>query len=247
MTEHPTAKDSSAAARRAGHACRRHDLRLLRRAGREGDRGRARRVAASRQPRDRAGHGRLRRCARRRAVVAAIGQAGYAVRESTTELAIEGMTCASCVGRVEKALARVPGVLRRIGQSRDREGARSATSPAPSAPALEAAVRAAGYDARVATGAADQRPTRKRSAASARCARLRLALTVAAVLTLPLFVLEMGSHFIPARPRLDHGARSAMRESWYLQFVAGDRSCCSVRACASSARACRRCCAARPT
>ena len=26
------------------------------------------------------------------------------------DLAVEGMTCASCVGRVEKALKRVPGV-----------------------------------------------------------------------------------------------------------------------------------------
>src|SRR3972149_2650707 len=34
-------------------------------------------------------------------------------REGATEvvdLAIQGMSCASCVGRVEKALARVPGV-----------------------------------------------------------------------------------------------------------------------------------------
>ncbi len=29
---------------------------------------------------------------------------------ATLRLRIEGMTCAACVGRVEKALARVPGV-----------------------------------------------------------------------------------------------------------------------------------------
>ena len=43
--------------------------------------------------------------------VSAIEKAGYNVREETTELAIEDMTCASCVGRVEKALAKIPGVL----------------------------------------------------------------------------------------------------------------------------------------
>jgi P-type Cu+ transporter len=31
---------------------------------------------------------------------------------TTFELPIEGMTCASCVARVEKAIARVPGVMR---------------------------------------------------------------------------------------------------------------------------------------
>lgn len=45
------------------------------------------------------------------AAVRAIESAGYSVREETTELAIEDMTCASCVGRVEKALAQIPGVL----------------------------------------------------------------------------------------------------------------------------------------
>eukprot|EP01034_Spumella_vulgaris_P009217 gene9217-11711_t len=45
------------------------------------------------------------------AAVRAIESAGYSVREETTHLAIEGMTCASCVGRVEKALAKIPGVL----------------------------------------------------------------------------------------------------------------------------------------
>ena len=45
------------------------------------------------------------------AVAAAVGKAGYAVPEGTRRLRIDGMTCASCVSRVEKALARVPGVL----------------------------------------------------------------------------------------------------------------------------------------
>ena len=31
--------------------------------------------------------------------------------QETVSLAVQGMTCASCVRRVEKALARVPGVL----------------------------------------------------------------------------------------------------------------------------------------
>jgi len=42
---------------------------------------------------------------------AAVDKSGYSVGEQTLQLDIEGMTCASCVGRVEKALLRVPGVL----------------------------------------------------------------------------------------------------------------------------------------
>ncbi len=41
----------------------------------------------------------------------AVQSAGYAVPTQMVPLAIEGMTCASCVGRVEKALRAVPGVL----------------------------------------------------------------------------------------------------------------------------------------
>jgi Cu+-exporting ATPase len=42
------------------------------------------------------------------AVAAAVAQAGYGIPTETVRLQIGGMTCASCVGRVEKALARVP-------------------------------------------------------------------------------------------------------------------------------------------
>ena len=41
---------------------------------------------------------------------AAVEKAGYSVREEQVSLAIEGMTCASCVARVEKALRKLPEV-----------------------------------------------------------------------------------------------------------------------------------------
>lgn len=44
-------------------------------------------------------------------LIAAIEAAGYAVALEEHALRIEGMTCASCVGRVEKALIKVPGVI----------------------------------------------------------------------------------------------------------------------------------------
>jgi Cu+-exporting ATPase len=44
------------------------------------------------------------------AVAAAIRKAGYEVATKEVTLRIDGMTCASCVARVEKALKKVPGV-----------------------------------------------------------------------------------------------------------------------------------------
>lgn len=44
-------------------------------------------------------------------IAAVVEAAGYRVGTSEVTLAIGGMTCASCAGRVEKALRAVPGVL----------------------------------------------------------------------------------------------------------------------------------------
>lgn len=43
-------------------------------------------------------------------LVEAVQSAGYQVVSQRLELAISGMTCASCAGRIERALAQVPGV-----------------------------------------------------------------------------------------------------------------------------------------
>ncbi|WP_251269058.1 cation transporter, partial [Enterobacter hormaechei] len=45
------------------------------------------------------------------ALIAAVKQAGYEVASQERDLIIEGMTCASCVARVERALRAVPGVM----------------------------------------------------------------------------------------------------------------------------------------
>ena len=41
----------------------------------------------------------------------AVREAGYDLKTTDVALHVEGMTCASCVTRVEKALLKVPGVL----------------------------------------------------------------------------------------------------------------------------------------
>lgn len=48
----------------------------------------------------------------------ALGAAGYPAVEERITLRIDGMTCAGCAARIEKALGAVPGVLSAPGQFR---------------------------------------------------------------------------------------------------------------------------------
>ena len=97
------------------------------------------------------------------ALVAAVRKAGYDVPKDEIDLRIDGMTCASCVGRVEAALAKVPGVIEAQANLATESARVKALAGTARPEALIAAVRAAGYDARSAEGtapkaAADREP-----------------------------------------------------------------------------------------
>jgi Cu+-exporting ATPase len=79
-------------------------------------------------------------------LAAAVRGAGYDVATREVNLAITGMTCASCASRVEKALAKVPGVVS-ASVNLATEQARVQAGPDVSIDALQAAVAAAGYGA----------------------------------------------------------------------------------------------------
>jgi Cu+-exporting ATPase len=77
----------------------------------------------------------------------AVEKAGYAVAQQEIDLDIEGMSCASCVGRVEKALRKVDGVIEAtVNLATERAHVRAGTGLP--ADALTAAIEAAGYHAR---------------------------------------------------------------------------------------------------
>lgn len=80
------------------------------------------------------------------ALAAAVRKAGYDVPTREVTLAIEGMSCASCVGRVEKALAKVPGVTSVAVNLATEKATIQAAETVPVA-ALAAAVEHAGYGA----------------------------------------------------------------------------------------------------
>ncbi|MBP3980667.1 cadmium-translocating P-type ATPase [Acidovorax sp. JG5] len=149
-----------------------------------------------------------------RALVQAVEQAGYTVPTGNVELAISGMTCASCVGRVEKALRAVPGVTEAtVNLATERATVRGTAA----VQALVAAIGNAGYEARpVDTGAqAEEAAAQKKDAERA---ALKRDLILATVLALPVFVLEMGSHLIPGMHAWVANT-IGMQESWYAQFV----------------------------
>lgn len=131
-------------------------------------------------------------------VIAAIRNAGYDVPAETIEVEIEGMTCASCVRRVEKAIAAVPGVTT-ASVNLATERATIETLGGTARSAIDAAIRKAGYEPRrtdpsVAAASSDSRE----EARNREFSHLKRDFAVAATLTLPIFVLEMGRHAIPA-------------------------------------------------
>ncbi len=148
------------------------------------------------------------------ALIQAVEKVGYDVPAGTVELAVEGMTCASCVGRVEKALKAVPGVTEAtVNLATERATVRGVAAVAD----LIAAIETVGYAASpVDTGAhADEEAAEKKDAERA---ELKRDLTLAAVLALPVFVLEMGSHMIPGMHEWV-ASTIGIQQSWYLQFV----------------------------
>jgi P-type Cu+ transporter len=150
------------------------------------------------------------------AVVRAIEAAGYGAMAEDIELAVDGMTCASCVGRIEKALEAVPGTLEASVNLATQKATIRYLGGVASASDFEAAVRGAGYAARrIGTGRADD-PAGETRAQEMR--ELRRSLMVAALLTLPVFFVEMGPHLIPAVHHLVMTTIGA-QTSWYLQFV----------------------------
>ncbi|MFL9963565.1 heavy metal translocating P-type ATPase [Paraburkholderia sediminicola] len=137
----------------------------------------------------------------------------------TTELAIGGMTCASCALRVEKALAKVPGVTRASVNLATETASVDLKDPTSAPDALIAAVKKAGYDATSIappqkTAPADAATTTATPAPSAadrkrnESRRELAAVLVCAALTLPLVAPMVGEWF----------GMHAMLPSW-LQFA----------------------------
>ncbi|MEB5965971.1 heavy metal translocating P-type ATPase [Comamonas testosteroni] len=148
--------------------------------------------------------------------VAAIEKAGYAVPSQSVDLQVGGMTCASCVGRVERALRKVPGVQDAV-VNLATERASVQLQGGVTVGALIAAIEKAGYEAQPvahSVGAAGEDATAERQAQERES--LKRSLIFATVFALPVFLLEMGGHMVPAFHHWIAGSIGT-QNSWYLQ------------------------------
>ena len=126
------------------------------------------------------------------ALLDAVSRAGYSVPLQRVELAVEGMTCASCVSRVERALGKVTGV-RTVSVNLASERASLEVVTGVDSSVLIAAVQQAGYQAKPLSQVQPQD-----RAAALRRERLALlaALVLATPLVLPMFAEWLGLHWM---------------------------------------------------
>lgn len=133
---------------------------------------------------------------------------------ASVSLSVQGLSCASCVGRVERALAAVPGVSD-VAVNLATETAQIHYSALDvSVEALARASTDAGYPAQVIEHATTQQAPDKTQEARQAFTRMWTALA----LTIPVFILEMGAHLVPA---IHYAIAATIGEqgSWLTQFT----------------------------
>lgn len=148
------------------------------------------------------------------AVTKAVERAGYKILASQPiELSIEGMTCASCVRRVEKALKKVEGVQQaNVNLATERAWVQGNAQVQSSD--LIQAVKKAGYTAKQIEQNARVQQDKKATEQQ----QLKRDLAISLILAVPVFILEMGSHMIPAFHMwvMDN---IGTQQSWLIQCI----------------------------
>ncbi|EGN76234.1 copper/silver-translocating P-type ATPase [Idiomarina sp. A28L] len=153
--------------------------------------------------------------------VSNLQKAGYPARIERIELDLIGMHCASCVGKVEKALQNVAGVYKAQVNLASETAVVEFISGSVEPKQLQSTVKAAGYQAEIKSDDHDATHATNATAKDHKAIELRSlqqSFWFAALLTLPVFILEMGSHFIPS---IHHWVEQNLGQSlnWQLQFV----------------------------
>jgi len=125
------------------------------------------------------------------AIAEAVEDAGYDTRRETIELKISGMTCATCQGRVEKALAAVDGVTEASVNLATEKAQVTFISGLVRPSDLVAAVDDAGYDADILTGD-NERQQQIEARDAARLRKDTIAAVAALALAIPLMLPMVG-------------------------------------------------------
>ncbi|EEE37563.1 copper-translocating P-type ATPase [Rhodobacteraceae bacterium KLH11] len=146
-------------------------------------------------------------------VLNALETAGYPAATHTARLHVDGMSCASCVSRIERVLLAMPGVTEAALNLADKSATVIYTEGTTDPAQLARTVTKAGYPAHPARDTAADREGKADEAIA-----LRRATLIAAILALPVFLLEMGGHMIPA---FHHWVQTTigLQVSHLIQFV----------------------------
>lgn len=130
-------------------------------------------------------------------------------------LTVENMSCASCVGRVDRALADVPGVVDVAVNLATEEATIHVLDDGPTAQALADTATRAGYPSKIMHARnADTHDARQ----SEQARQLGQRTWIAGLLALPVIVLEMGGHIVPAFHHMI-AQTIGMQQSWWIQAV----------------------------
>ena len=112
-------------------------------------------------------------------------------------LDIGGMTCASCVGRVEKALDKIPGVeAATVNLATEQAKIRLKSHSGTQVAELIALVKKTGYEAKISTPHGNNKPNPSKSFWGADgLGRVLLSFALSAPLFLPMFLMPFGIHW----------------------------------------------------
>ncbi|MFQ5775658.1 MAG: heavy metal translocating P-type ATPase [Kiloniellaceae bacterium] len=124
------------------------------------------------------------------AIVAAVEKAGYRPVAERMELGVAGMTCASCVGRVERTIRKLPGILDARVNLATEKASVAYLPDVVEVGRIKEAISEAGYTPRdLGDGAAGE--DRERAAREMEIADLKRNVAFAAIFTVPLFLVAM--------------------------------------------------------
>ncbi|KIQ53977.1 Copper-transporting P-type ATPase [Meiothermus luteus] len=156
------------------------------------------------------------------ALIEKIQEVGYTPVVAEVELGVTGMTCAACVGRVERALKKLDGVLEAsVNLATERATVRYLPASTGLAQ-FKRAIRDAGYGV-LELGKGQNRADLEREARAKEIANLRRAVLLAAAFALPLFLIAMLPMLFPPVEEwlmrtFGHGVMAAL--SWVMLALA---------------------------
>lgn len=162
--------------------------------------------------------------------VESLSESGQASGGEHIALGVDGMTCASCVARVERFVSRMDGVKSvTVNLSTERADIDLEPKALVTAEEIMAVINKAGFDTTLLDTSSQQGKDLTNQSDSSWVEQLakrkeqeegalKRDLIIALILTLPVFILEMGSHLIPP---MHHWVANTigLQNSWYLQFI----------------------------